>query len=317
MQTEEGVQLAKGRLHALRQLIPGLLLELTLDGQLLHAQMPNGVPANRSPDPWVGRSLSDLLSEDAVQVCLAAMHEAQESGCSTGLQLPIHAQGQIGWWLLDVVKCDVQGLMPPRFWLWAREAAVPLSPEWQHLAFVDVLTGLPNRRLLQDRLAQAMHDCARSPHRGGLLFVDLDGFKTINDTLGHAAGDELLRQVGQRLSRVMRRNSDTVARWGGDEFVAVLRHLSGQTPCAQATLAQVASQVVRVLKRPYLLKQGRAELSASVGGVLFGGEDATTADEMLHQADAAMYRAKAAGRNTWRLEEPPTPVTPPNRPNPV
>lgn len=297
------MQLARGQLHALRQLIPGLLLELTLDGQLLHTQVPQGMPVNGSPGQWTGGHLSALLPDEAVQACLAALAEAHVSGRSAGRRLPIHNQGQSCWWVLDVVKCEAQGFTSPRFWLLAREA-VPLSPDWQRLAFLDALTGLPNRRLLQDRLVQALHDSARNHQLGGVLFVDLDGFKAINDTLGHAMGDDVLKQVGQRLSHVMRRNSDTVARLGGDEFVAVLRHLSGQPGHAQATLAQVASQVVRALRRPYMLKQGRALLSASVGGVLFGGGRVTTAEELLQLADGAMYRAKAAGRNTWYLHEP-------------
>ncbi len=303
MRAEHALQLARGQLHALRQLIPGLLLELTLDGQLLHAQVPQGMPVNGTAGPWTGRHLSALLPDEAVQVCRAAMAEAQACGRSTGRRLPVHNHGQVGWWVLDVVKCETQGLTSPRFWLLAREA-VPLSPEWQRLAFLDALTGLPNRRLLQDRLVQALHDSARNHQLGGVLFIDLDGFKAINDTQGHAAGDDVLRQAGLRLSHVMRRNSDTVARLGGDEFVAVLRHLSGQPGHAQATLAQVASQVVRALRQPYLLKQGKARLSASVGGVLFGGGRAVTVDELLQLADGAMYRAKAAGRNTWHLHEP-------------
>lgn len=303
MRAEHALQLARGQLHALRQLIPGLLLELTLDGQLLHAQVPQGMPVNGTAGPWTGRHLSALLPDEAVQVCRAAMAEAQACGRSTGRRLPVHNHGQVGWWVLDVVKCETQGLTSPRFWLLAREA-VPLSPEWQRLAFLDALTGLPNRRLLQDRLVQALHDSARNQQLGGVLFIDLDGFKAINDTQGHAAGDDVLRQAGLRLSHVMRRNSDTVARLGGDEFVAVLRHLSGQPSHAQAALAQVASQVVRALRQPYLLKQGKARLSASVGGVLFGGGRAVTVDELLQLADGAMYRAKAAGRNTWHLHEP-------------
>lgn len=303
------MQLARGQLHALRQLVPGLLLELTLDGQLLHVQVPEGMSVDGAAGQWAGGHLSALLPDEAVQVCRAAMAEAQASGRSTGRCLPVHHQGHVGWWMLDVVKCETQGLASSRFWLLARDAA-PLSPDWQRLAFLDALTGLPNRRLLQDRLVQALHDGARNQQLGGVLFVDLDGFKTINDTLGHAAGDDVLRQVAQRLSHIVRRNSDTVARWGGDEFVAVLRHLGDQSAHAQATLTQISSQVVRALRRPYPLKQGKARLSASVGGALFGGGRAVTVDELLQLADGAMYRAKAAGRNTWYLHESPSPSRP-------
>jgi diguanylate cyclase (GGDEF)-like protein len=144
-----------------------------------------------------------------------------------------------------------------------------------------------------------------------VLFVDLDGFKRINDTLGHLAGDQLLKQVGQRLSQVFRRSSDTAARLEGDEFVALLRHLGLVPAAALAHTQRAAKQLVSVLNQPYLLNGGKAAISASVGGVLFGGALPSTAEGLLAQADRAMYQAKSAGRNTWCLDGP---VGPPRRP---
>lgn len=169
----------------------------------------------------------------------------------------------------------------------------------QNLAFSDPLTGLPNRRLLTDRIEQALADSLRYGYQCALLLIDLDDFKTLNDTRGHDEGDLLLQHVGQRL-RACVREADTVARLGGDEFVVLLEHLSADPVQAAAQSEVVGQNVLRSTSQPYQLDAHTRHSSASIGITLFGAhrEDVR---EPLKRADLAMYRAKAAGRNTLRF----------------
>ncbi len=167
--------------------------------------------------------------------------------------------------------------------------------EIEHLAFYDALTQLPNRRLLMDRIRQALTSSARSNQFGALLFMDLDHFKAINDTLGHEIGDLLLIEVAQRLKTCVR-EEDTVARLGGDEFVVMLENLSSESSEAAAMAQQVGSKMLARLNEPYLLGAHTYTSTPSIGVSLFGAA-ATPPSELLGQADIAMYQAKARGRN--------------------
>ena len=171
-----------------------------------------------------------------------------------------------------------------------------------HLAFYDGLTGLPNRRLLMDRLNQAIAKASRSGVHGAVLFIDLDNFKSLNDTMGHDMGDKLLEVVAQRLQQVTR-SSDTVARLGGDEFVVLLEELGQDEGEATAGAAAVASKVLAALSQPCQLDGHEVRTSPSIGVVLFGAGPHTIND-LLRHADMAMYEAKADGRATWRCFDP-------------
>jgi diguanylate cyclase (GGDEF)-like protein/PAS domain S-box-containing protein len=168
--------------------------------------------------------------------------------------------------------------------------------EIQRLAFYDPLTQLPNRRLLLDRLKQALVTSARSGQRGALMFLDLDHFKLLNDTLGHDLGDALLKQVATRLKTCVR-EGDTVARLGGDEFVILLEGLSQNIAESAADAEGVANKVLSTLNQPYSLRWHEHESTPSIGIAVFIG-DQEGADALLKKADLAMYQAKAAGRNT-------------------
>ena len=175
--------------------------------------------------------------------------------------------------------------------------------EIERLAFFDPLTGLPNRRLLLDRLAQEFATARRNNYFGGVLFIDLDHFKHINDARGHAMGDLLLKQVANRLSGHLR-EMDTVARLGGDEFVVLLPNLSDQPASAASSARNVAEKLRAILGEPYVLDAAEHYLSASVGLTLFPEGDEDNCDAFLRHADTAMYRAKESGRNTIRFFEP-------------
>lgn len=171
----------------------------------------------------------------------------------------------------------------------------------QQLAFYDPLTRLPNRRLFHDRFDQALAASARNNTRGALMFLDLDGFKGLNDQHGHVMGDALLLEVARRLSASVR-ETDTVARLGGDEFVVVLEGLDEGPEAAAAHAGRVAEKLRLALAEPYLLVLPSGDVAvshyctASIGVCLFN-RHGETRDELLKQADIAMYRAKAAGRN--------------------
>jgi diguanylate cyclase (GGDEF)-like protein/PAS domain S-box-containing protein len=175
--------------------------------------------------------------------------------------------------------------------------------EIKHLAFYDPLTRLPNRRLLLERLRQALAAAARHGRRwGALLFIDLDNFKTLNDTLGHDKGDLLLQQVAERLAACVR-EGDTVARFGGDEFVVMLEDLSTDIHDASVRANIVTEKILVRLNAPFQIADQDYSGTPSIGVTLFGDERQTS-DELLKQADLAMYQAKAAGRNTARFFDP-------------
>ena len=171
--------------------------------------------------------------------------------------------------------------------------------EIEKLAFYDPLTGLPNRRLLRDRLAQALTGSTRDQNHGALVFIDLDNFKNINDSAGHLTGDELLIQVGQRLKQTVR-EWDTVARLGGDEFVLILKGFPADTATAAARVEKVCEKVRDALNEPYDLDGLDYTGTPSIGVTLFFNHD-TSLEELLGQADMAMFRAKEDGRNCIRF----------------
>ncbi|MDP1660031.1 MAG: diguanylate cyclase [Methylotenera sp.] len=177
--------------------------------------------------------------------------------------------------------------------------AVEREKEINQLAFNDPLTNLPNRRLLLDRLNHALVMSARTNKRGALLFLDLDHFKMLNDTLGHDMGDLLLKQVAERLL-VCVRDSDTVSRLGGDEFVVMLEDLSEDHAEAAAQVEKIGTQITASLNRPYQLDAYEYHSTPSIGIAMFG-DHGKSHEELLKHADIAMYQAKKAGRNAVRL----------------
>jgi diguanylate cyclase (GGDEF)-like protein/PAS domain S-box-containing protein len=172
------------------------------------------------------------------------------------------------------------------------------------LAYFDPLTGLPNRRLLFDRLRQAMAVSSRNGQFCALLILDLDHFKDLNDTQGHDVGDRLITEVARRLT-ASAREEDTVARLGGDEYVIVVQSLGLDESTAAVHAETIAEKVHKAVARPYVLTRGSAahQSSCSIGVTLFCGQEATV-DVLLKQADVALYQAKNAGRNTIRFFNP-------------
>ena len=210
--------------------------------------------------------------------------------------------GEVFWGQMSATVMDIDGV--PCLLSITRDIsdAKAAENEIRSLAFYDTLTHLPNRRLVTERLKKTLASSARSNRKGAVLFIDLDNFKTLNDTLGHKTGDSLLQEVAVRLTACIR-DADTVARLGGDEFVVILEDLSEMTEEAAAHAERVAEKILSTVNGVYLLA-GREWLSSCSIGVTVFGELKDTADDVLHQADIAMYQAKAAGRSAVRFFAP-------------
>ncbi len=254
-------------------------------------------------DEAMGRSIAELLYKDPED-----FHRATQ------------ATLEHGEWIGEIRQYDRQGneLEMEGRWTLVRaddgtpEAVLALNAdirqrkanerEIQRLAFYDPLTGLPNRMLLMDRINLALAKAQRQGQGGALLFIDLDNFKTLNDTLGHDKGDLLLQQVAKRLNTCVR-SVDTVARLGGDEFVVMIEELSNDPDALAMHARGVGEKVLAVLSAPYALAGYQYRSTPSIGIAPF--RDApTSVGELLKQADLAMYQAKTAGRNTLRFFDP-------------
>ena len=169
------------------------------------------------------------------------------------------------------------------------------AAEIEYQAYYDSLTGLPNRRLLLDRLKQSLITSRRHQYFGALLFIDLDRFKTINDSLGHSVGDKLLIEAAKRIKSCIW-DEDTASRFGGDEYLVLLRHLGNDKGAASLTAKKVASRILDEFKSPFIIGEQELHVSSSIGITLFPFEDQDI-DDIVKHADTAMYSAKKNGRN--------------------
>ncbi len=243
---------------------------------------------------WQGHRLADFLGVAALTDQIARVLKSGESCNDFGFER-FDSNG-LKSYLADISTVQLGGERVILFMAQDITLRKQSEGEIHRLAFYDALTKLPNRRLLQERLIQSMSISARSGKYGALMFLDLDNFKTINDTQGHDVGDQLLREVASRLGNSVR-EGDTVARLGGDEFVVALESLSSNSTEAANQAELVAEKIRFELSQPYLLNGNEHHSSPSIGVSLFRGHQ-NSLDEILKQADLAMYQAKARGRNT-------------------
>ena len=247
-------------------------------------------------ETWWQRAYPDERERDAVQ---RKVRESRQQGVIPPAEYSIRcADGTLKPVELSGIFVDGGRLITMQD-LSQRKAA---EEEINTLAYYDPLTRLPNRRLLMDRLQQALATSARHQRSGALLLLDLDNFKTLNETRGHDRGDTLLAQVAHRLRSCVHED-DTVARQGGDEFVVVLEDLGDTPEEAAARSEETAQRILTVLREPYELDGGAHHSSLSMGITIFSGMRETV-DELLKRADLALYRAKDAGRDTLRFYDP-------------
>ncbi len=303
-QRDEERNVATVRLSAVLQAVPDLMFEVDGDGVYLNVW---GVRSDLLAAPsseLLGRRVSDVLPLAAAEEVICGIREADAaaSGYSFGRQIILTVPaGADHCFELSVARH--QGL-PGRaatYIVLSRDITERRNAEEEirQLAFYDALTQLPNRRLLMDRLQTAMAFSARTRFFGALLFLDMDRFKTINDTLGHDHGDLMLIEVARRIQSCLR-DADTVARLGGDEFVVILYELDGSADVAARRAAQVAEKIRIALAAPYQLNDHERYSSPSIGVCMYLGNE-VAADELLKCADVAMYKAKDDGRNLVRF----------------
>ena len=164
-------------------------------------------------------------------------------------------------------------------------------------ALYDSLTGLPNRKLLMDRLEHTLEESKRYDYRVAVLFIDLDGFKSVNDTMGHKAGDMLLKMVAERLINLVRK-SDTVARFGGDEFIVLLSHIDDDENCFI-----IAEKICSMIARPFIIFDKEVVIGASIGVTICTGTENCNADSLIQKSDRAMYEAKKSGKGIFKKSD--------------
>lgn len=297
----EELEQSRDRFRTLVENVPGTVFRSMVgSGQMLHISCGIEALTGEPPERYrCGRlRYTDLIHPDDRSLVDEAVKAAIASHSPYNVEYRIQpGDGRVRWvsergrasydeagrplWL-DGVILDVTDRK-------VAEAAI------RDMAFYDALTGLPNRRLLLDRLDQQIVISARTGRYCGLLFIDLDNFKAINDALGHQAGDQLLIEVANRLRTIIRA-SDTVARLGGDEFVVMLEEVGNTPREARAAVQQVGEKILEELEPPYRLGEHSGTSTPSIGATIFCGFEASV-DELIQRADQAMYRAKAGGRN--------------------
>ena len=299
---------ANARNAAILQAIPDLLFEVDLEGRYIAYHSPHMELLAAPVDDMIGKTVVDILPPAAAQTCLNALREAHENGTSFGQSIELPLASGVTWFELSVSRKETEPGQIPRFIVLSRNITERKEAELkiQQLAFFDSLTGLGNRRSFLERVEREIRRARYDGQKLGVLFMDLDGFKNINDTLGHSAGDQALQITADRLreavrsvdlvSRISALGSEVeIARLGGDEFTALILGL-GCPDDAQA----VANRILQLMRQPLMLNGQAVRLTVSIGIALFSddGEDAAT---LLKHADSAMYLAKDLGRDNCQF----------------
>jgi diguanylate cyclase (GGDEF)-like protein/PAS domain S-box-containing protein len=294
---EEAAPAKADRFRSLFETSPdGVLIARAEDGKIVEVNPALLETLQFSREEAIGHTSLELDiwadENDSLRVA-EALHE--RGGCRD-LEVRLRRKsGEVFWGQLSASYGDFDGDSCVISYLRDVSEAKADEEKIRSLAFYDTLTGLPNRRLLWERLRQALISSIRSGSKHALLFVDLDGFKSLNDTLGHHIGDLMLQETARRISGCVR-EVDTVARLGGDEFVVVLEDLSQIAEIAAAQARTVGGKILASIDQPFLLEGRECHTTSSMGITVFGNQNEST-NEVLQQADIAMYQAKAAGRN--------------------
>lgn len=302
------LQAAEARGAAILRAIPDLLYEMDIDGRYIHFHSPNNQLRAPPVSSLIGKTVHEVLPPDAAQVCLTALQAARDYGSSTGQRFELPSSTGTSWFELSISCKDAPPGEPARFIVLSRDITERMDSERQirQLAFFDSLTGLPNRQSFVDRVEREVRRARQGGPGFGILFMDLDGFKDVNDTLGHSAGDQALKTVADRLREAVRSadlvcrpsevNSNVeIARLGGDEFTALILNI--QQPEEALVVAQ---RILMLMRQPFLLDDREVILTTSIGIALYG-DDGNDAPTLLKHADAAMYLAKDSGRDNTQF----------------
>lgn len=290
------VQATEARLKEFLEGANDLIFSVKPDGQFLYANRAWERVLGYDRHDLSGLSLEDVIDTDMRNKCMAEIEKAAKGEQVDPLEGRLMTQGGNAVDVEGTITCSFQNDEAGAVWVICRDISTRKKAQEQlyFMAHHDQLTSLPNRLFFADRLRQAQALAKREKHKCGILYLDLDRFKIINDTLGHAVGDILLQEVGKRL-RACVREVDTVARIGGDEFSIVLVNLSHVVDAEQ-----VASKILKALAKPVLADEHELYITTSIGISIFPTHD-DDPESLLKKADAAMYQAKAHGRNNYQL----------------
>jgi diguanylate cyclase (GGDEF)-like protein/PAS domain S-box-containing protein len=302
--TEERLKISNQRFEALLQAVPDLMFEITKDGYYLNVWGGRNDMLAAPQHQLIGRCVKETLPEAAAQEVMLSLAEADLTGHSSGRQIKLLLPQGECWFELSVAKQSNDNIKDPAFIVLSRDitARKLAEEEIRNLAFYDALTGLPNRRLLMDRLRLALSLSVRNNYYGAVLFLDLDRFKILNDTLGHDYGDLLLLEVAARIQHCVR-ETDTVARLGGDEFVVLLEEIDEHAEHTSQKVALIAEKIRESLSTPFSLNGNEYQSTPSIGVCLYSGNEVSV-DTLLKHADMAMYQVKGSGRNGVRFFDP-------------
>jgi PAS domain S-box-containing protein len=304
---------AEARNAAILNAIPDLLFEVDIDGRYTDYRAPNPALLAAPAEDLVGKTIAEVLPPVAADVCMSALRTALECGSSSGAQFELILPKGHVWFELSVSRKAVGDGEKPRFIILSRDITERKVAEARiaRLAYSDSLTGLPNRHSFLERVDRQIGRARKREQALALLFVDLDGFKDVNDSMGHAVGDLLLQRAADRLREGLRpsdflaRPKDTVgdsddgevelARLGGDEFTALLLDIKRPMDAVAA-----ARRLGQLMRRPFRVDGREITLTASIGIAIYpdDGNDAAT---LLKHADTAMYLAKRSGRDNAQL----------------
>ena len=289
--SEQILRKSEARNRALLNAIPDLMFRVSPDGTFLDFKRTKDYSLMRLESEFLGKKISEVLPNQVAEVCIHSIEQALSTGEVQTFEYQLPQNGNLIDFEARIVSVgNDEALIIVRDITERKQAQAMI----QYQAFHDLLTGLPNRTLFNDRLLQSLVNARRSQNILAVMFLDLDRFKTINDTLGHAVGDQLLQQVAQRVIARLR-EGDTFARWGGDEFTLLLPQIS----CSEQA-AKIAQRILDTLQEPFNLECHELYITSSIGIALCpcDGEDVQT---LLRNADAALYRAKEQGRNNYQF----------------
>ncbi|QOG12936.1 EAL and GGDEF domain-containing protein [Arcobacter sp. FWKO B] len=282
---KQSIEFAQGVINA----IPDLLFEVDINGEYLNFWTHNHNMLVRYKNELIGKKINDILSQESSNIVYEAIEEANINGVSFGKVYSINDFDGVRWFELSVSKKTTG-----RFLALARDVTERQNIEKriEFMAHHDILTGLPNRVLFKDRAERIIANSKRNSTKSAFLFIDLDGFKTINDSLGHSIGDIILKTVAKRLQLCIRA-SDTLSRHGGDEFIVTIPIVNNKNE-----VVIIAEKIIQEFKKSFEINNQLISTSASIGIALYPnhGEDF---EQLLQNADTAMYKAKENGKNTY------------------
>jgi diguanylate cyclase (GGDEF)-like protein/PAS domain S-box-containing protein len=307
-QTLLDLRRADARNAAVLSAIPDLLFELDEQGRFVHVHSARGAAGEGYFECRLGRTLAEVLPPAAAQVCQGALAAAAEKGSSTGQQFEVQGPNASRWFELSVARKAGADGDAPHFIVLSRDITERKEAEIRiaRLAYFDSLTGLPNRQSFLDRVDREIRRAGQDGRRIAVLFMDLDGFKNVNDTMGHGAGDLILQWAAKRLAHGLR-PTDVIARpgveaagielsrLGGDEFAALILEVE-----TAGDALVVAHRIGQLMRRPFLLEERAVTLTTSIGIALYP-DDGTDAATLLKHADTAMYHAKNSGRDNAQI----------------